>query len=278
MLANHESQNQMDKSFLERLLGTDAPSKLLLGAFAIGVVLLSLWSDLLYDWLTASELVESDLLAVLAASIVLLVIASGLYLKDRRNRRRRVRVNDRKRPSRKPGLVAVAGPSRHALGAIECAVEHHGQNGKGVKHLWLLNDESDNVAENIKILKTRLASKELETEIHPVPLSDRTTKVAYEATIRVLHDAEAINGLQLSQLTVDCTGGTKPITIGMTLAALQHDVSLQYIESKLDDAGKPIDGTQEPVVVEYDFERLSVDSMNDNNADPIANPTKGAPD
>ena len=55
------------------------------------------------------------------------------------------------------------------------------------------------------------------------------------------------------QVIADITGGTKPLTAGMVLAALTVGGALEYVESERDAEGRPIEDTQRVVLMDTAF-------------------------
>jgi hypothetical protein len=98
-----------------------------------------------------------------------------------------------------------------------------------------------------------LADAESPTLLHPVYIRSLEVQAAYEA-LRAVYDREAAKeGLTPEQVIADITGGTKPLTAGMVLAAMTAGQSTEYVESERDEEVHSIEHTQRVVWVETDF-------------------------
>ena len=72
--------------------------------------------------------------------------------------------------------------------------------------------------------------------------------------MRTIVEREVVEeGLEPGQVIADITGGTKPLTAGMLLAAITTNSALEYVESERDDQGRPIPGTLHVVLVDTSF-------------------------
>ncbi len=237
--------------FLDVLLRGAGPSPELLGAFALGLLVVGLLGDLTYDLLTA----PADNLPVVwrpaAAALILTGLAYLLYRRDRRRGRAVQAVVDESRlaPSH-PGLIWLFGPGRfdHLLFALE----HH-QNGGGATHCWLVMQDSEPVRETLNQLSQQLLEQGAMTHLHPVYIQQLDVQAAYQAVQAVFEREAAEEGLQPEQVIADITGGTKPLTAGMVLAALTTGGDLEYVESKRDAEGQVISGTQQVVLMDTTF-------------------------
>jgi hypothetical protein len=237
--------------FLDIFLRGTGPSLELLSAFAVGLLVVSIVGNLVYDLLMAPE----DSLAVawrsLAASILLTGLAYLLYRQDRqRGRTVRVDVDESRLAPPYAGLVWLLGPGRfdHLLFALE----HHREGGGGA-HCWLVMQDAEEVRQAFSQLSQQLLEQGIPTRLHPVYLERLDVQAAYQAT-RTIFDREAREeGLKLSQVIADITGGIKPLTAGMVLAALTADSEMEYVESERDAHGAPIPGTLRVVLIDTDF-------------------------
>ena len=89
----------------------------------------------------------------------------------------------------------------------------------------------------------------------PVPVTDiESAKATFEAVNRCYGDG-LLNGLRAGDITADCTGGTKAMTVGMALAAAaQQSRSLEYIPTAYDERGNPDRQKQlDPLLVSIEF-------------------------
>ena len=238
--------------FLEALLLGAGPSPELLGAFALGLLVVGLLGDVTYNLLTAPA--ESFPLAwrPVAAAMTLTGLAYLLYRLDQRRERVVQAVVDESRLSPPhAGLVWLFGPGR--FDHLVSALKHHQQSG-GAAHCWLVMQENfPPVKKRFGELSQRLAEEKLSTRLHLVYVEQPDVQAAYEAVRAVFEREAAEEGLSPEQIIADITGGTKPMTAGMVLAALTTGRALEYVESKRDPDGHPIEKTQHVVLVDTAF-------------------------
>jgi hypothetical protein len=152
-------------------------------------------------------------------------------------------------PSR-PGLIWLFGPGRfeHLL----VALEHHHRSG-GAAHCWLVMQDITPVREAFNQLSQKLLEQGLATRLHPIYIRQLDVQAAYTA-VRAVFEREAVEeGIAPSEVIADITGGTKPLTAGMVLAALTVGGELEYVESERDAAGRPVPGAQRVVLMDTTF-------------------------
>jgi len=109
------------------------------------------------------------------------------------------------------------------------------------------------VQEAFNQLAQRLTEQDAPTRLHPVYIRQLDVQAAYQAVHAVLERETAEEGLSADQVIADITGGTKPLTAGMVLAAITVGGALEYVESERDKDGQPIPGTQRVVLVDTTF-------------------------
>lgn len=228
----------------------------LLSVFIIGVLVMGLLSNLTYGVLTdAGSLGWSAVLRVAAACGVLVVIAYGLYWRERRKLSRVQVILDESRlapPHR--GLIWMLGPGpvEHAFHAIG----HHAQGppGQRLEHVWLLMQRgSEAVQSAYNALATRVAEEKMAVRLEPVLIERLDVEAAYDAVRHVFEHEVPAEGLSERDVIADITGATKQMTTGMVLASLDGARDLEYVESQRDERGNPIPGTLHVVWVNKTF-------------------------
>jgi hypothetical protein len=237
--------------FLDIFLRSAGPSSELLGAFALGLLVVGILGDVAYDLLTA----PADNLRVawrpVAAAALLTGLAYLLYRRDhRRGREVQAVVDESQLAPPRAGLIWLFGPGpfEHLLFALD----HHRQGG-GAAHCWLVMQDIGPVRETFSRLSQRLLEQEMATQLHPVYIEELDVQAAYQA-VRAIFEREATEeALQPGQIIADITGGTKPMTAGMVLAALTTGGDLEYVESRRDSEGQYIPGTQRVVLMDTTF-------------------------
>ena len=237
--------------FLDALLRGAGPSLELLGAFALGLLVVGLLGDVIYDLLTA----PADSLSIAWRPVIAALILTGLaYLLYRRDQRRgravRAVVDESRLAPPHPGLIWLFGPGRfeHLLFALE----HHRQGG-GATHCWLVMQNIEPVREALNQLSQQLLEQGVTTQLHPIYIQQLDVQAAYQAVRAVFEREAAEEGIGAGEIIADVTGGTKPLTAGMVLAALTCGGALEYVESKRDAEGRPIPGTLSVVLVDTTF-------------------------
>lgn len=228
------------------------PSPELLGAFALGLLVVGLLGDVTYSLLTAPAESLSIAWRPVAAALALTGLAYLLYRRDRRRGRTvQVDVDESRLSPPHAGLVWLFGPGR--FDHLVSALKHH-QRGGGAAHCWLVMQENiPPVKERFGELSQRLAEEGLSTRLHPVYIKQPDVQTTCEAIRKVFEREAAEEGLESDQIIADITGGTKPMTAGMVLAALTTGGALEYVESKRDADGHPIEKTQHVVLVDTAF-------------------------
>jgi hypothetical protein len=237
--------------FLDVLLRGAGPSPELLASFALGLFVVGLLGDATYDLLTA----PAASLPVLWRPVLAAALLTGLaYLFYRRDQHRKhtvqVEFDETRLAPGHRGLIWLFGPGRfdHLLFALA----HHRAEGGG-DHCWLVMQDIEPVRETFGQLSQQLLEQNIPTRLHPVYISRLDVEAAYEAVRSVFEREAAEEGVAPDEVIADVTGGTKPLTAGMVLAALTTGRALEYVESERDADGRPIPHTLRVVLVDTAF-------------------------
>ena len=237
--------------FLDVFLRGAGPSLELLAAFALGLLVVAILGSLFYDLLTAPLDNLSVAWRPAIAAGVLTGLAYLLYRRDRRQGRGvQAVVDESQKAPPHPGLIWLFGPGpfEHLLFALG----HHRERG-GASHCWLVMQDSEPVRQALARLSQRLLDEGVKTHLHPVYIPQLGVEPAYRAVRTVFEREAAEEGLEPDQVIADITGGTKPLTAGMVLAALTTGRAIEYVESNRDAEGRPIPSTQRVVLVDTAF-------------------------
>jgi hypothetical protein len=237
--------------FLDVLLRGAGPSLELLVAFALGLLVVGLLGDVAYDLLTAPAESLPVIWRPVVAAGVLTAVAYGFYRWDRRRRRTvDVAIDESRLAPAHRGLVWLFGPGDfdHLLFALD----HHRAGGGG-DHCWLVLQDIEPVQEAFGRLSQHLSEQAIPTRLHPVYIPALDVEAAYGAVRAVFEREAAEEGLAPGDVIADVTGGTKPLTAGMVLAALTTGGALEYVESERDTDGRPIPQTLRVVLVDTEF-------------------------
>lgn len=237
--------------FLDVFLRGSGPSVQLLGAFALGLLVVGLLSNLLYDLLVSPTETAGAAWLPLAAALILTGLGYLLYRLDRRRQASiQADVDESRLAPPHPGLIWLFGPGpvEHLLFALK----HH-QRDDGPGHCWLVMQDTRTIREAFSKLTQLAAEQGLRTQLHPVYINQLDAGAAYGAARTVFDREAAEEGLTRGAVIGDITGGTKPLTAGLLLAALTTGNQLEYVESERDDEGRPIPNTLRVVLVDTEF-------------------------
>lgn len=137
---------------------------------------------------------------------------------------------------RKRGVIAAVSDGDRPN--VQHAIDHHRYAVAGqtptLTHCWLLElpareTRRPTSAENITTLQMELATSGITVHRHALKNALDAPEV-YRATHKLLHDALAV--LDAADLVVDVMGGTSMVSIGMTLAATEHGIDIEWQEGK----------------------------------------------
>jgi hypothetical protein len=237
--------------FLDVFLRSAGPSFELLGAFALGLLVVGLLANLGYDLLAAPA---DNLPGAWRPAVAAAILTSLAYLLYRRDRRRgrvvRALVDESRLAPPHPGLIWLFGPGRfeHLLFALE----HHRKGGGG-SHCWLVMQNVEPVQKAFNQLSQQLLEQGAAIRLHPVYVQQLDVQATYQAVRAVFEREAAEEGLSPGAVIADVTGGTKPLTAGMVLAAITAGGALEYVESERDAQGQPVPDTLRVVLVDTAF-------------------------
>lgn len=235
------------------------PASEMLGAFAIGVLVVAVGGNLLYDLLMGATLHWRTVGTTLLASVLMTAGAYGLYRRGQRRTRVEVAVDESQQAPARRGLIWLFGPNyAHVLNALA----HH-QAGGGGEHCWLIMQDTPIIQDAFQRCTAALVEADLSARLYPVYIRNLDAQAAYRAVRTIVRRELEEVGLAPDDVIADITSGTKPLTAGMVLAALTGGVALEYVQSQRDAQGQVIDGTQQVTLLDMDFylapDRLSSD-------------------
>lgn len=237
--------------FFDALLRGAGPSPELLGAFALGLLVVGLLGNTVYDLLAAPVESLPAVWRPLLAAVILTLLAYLLFQRDRKRvKDLQARVDESLPVPPHAGLIWMLGPGQfdHLLFALQ----HHCKGGGGT-HCWLVMQNVEPVREAFGQLTQKLLDRKIPTQLHPVYISALNVEAAYSAVRDIVRREATEEGLQPGDVIADITGGTKPLTAGMFLAALTSGCALEYVESERDDKGLPVPDTWRVVLVDTRF-------------------------
>jgi len=185
------------------------------------------------------------------ALVLITALAVFLYHRNRsRYRSLHVYVDETRLAPPRAGIIWLFGPGKfdHLLFALE----HHHKGG-GASHCWLIMQNTQAVKKNYSEFLKHLDEKGLNTQVHPVYVTQPEAGEAYHAVRKILEEEVPKMGLKTEDVIADITGGLKPLTAGMILAALTFGCDLEYVETERTPEGEPIPGTLRVVVIDLNF-------------------------
>jgi len=237
--------------FIDALLRGAGPSPELLGAFVLGLLVVELVGNAIYDLLAAPMGNLSIIWRPLLIAAVLVSLAYALFRRDRqRGAGIKVRVDKSRLAPPHAGLIWLLGPG--PFDHLLFALRHHHKGGGGA-HCWLVMQDVELVRETFGQLSQRLLAEGMPTRLHPVYIPQLDVEAAYGAVRSALEREAAEEGLEPGNVIADITGGTKPLTAGMLLAALTTGCAMEYVESERDARGEPLPDTLRVVLVDTKF-------------------------
>lgn len=236
--------------FLDVFLRGNSSSRTRLLAFALGLVMIGLLSNLGFALLVAPEGIATAWWKVIVASLILTAAAFVLFRLDRRQVVR-VTVDESRLAPPRAGLIWLLGPGNPAHALI--AIRHHCRLGGG-QHCWFVLQEGvESVRQSWLDIEQTLTAEMLPTKPHRVYVRQLDMREAYEA-VRTILDREVPEAeLTIEQVIADITGATKPMTAGMVLAAITAGVDLEYVETDRDSEGGFISGTERVILADASF-------------------------
>jgi len=238
--------------FLDVLLRGAGPSLELLGAFAAGLIAISIFGNLIYDVLVEPQRVAAAVLRPVAALPILVGLAYLLYRLDKRRRLvARVTVDDSRVAPPYAGLIWLLGPG--SVDHLLFALKHHREGG-GATHCWLVMQSGvEEIQQAYAAAAMAVLEHSLDTRLYPCYIQELEAQEAYRAVHTIFEREAAEEGMEPGDVIADITSGTKPLTAGMVLAALIGGRALEYVETERDEHGNPIFDTARVVLVDTKF-------------------------
>lgn len=240
------------KTFIDVLLRGSDVSGWALSAFAIGLIAVGIVSNGVYDFLIEPSLIIQHSGIISIAIIILIAAAYGLFYWGIRQRNQiHVDIDESQLAPAKDGIIWLFSPS---IDPLMFALQYH-QDREAGNYCWLVMQRDSKNLENAytKLLAEKNEKQWSNLTIYPFYISETTAAAAHEAVSTIITREAPEAGLQVSQLTCDITGGLKPLTAGMMLAAIANDCMVEYVKSDRNEQGRPIPNTQRVVSVDTKF-------------------------
>ena len=234
--------------------------------FVAGIILFAVLGNAVYD------LVENWLqtpLAILLFSVVVLGLLLLLFQAARRFLRPTLDANLNTHP--RQGLVVLVSQGKLEETPALAAIRYHYRGEKDerpsptLRHCWLVTSPQESPRpgatpptpgfqtawENANALKAMYVGQ---IDMHLVEVDPNNAEDVYEKVAMSLRAAERLR-LPRSEVTADYTGGMKPMSVGMALAAATLGFGLEYMNARRhDEQGRAIPaGGSDPVSLDLQY-------------------------
>lgn len=245
------------------LLAAVGRSKWLLGVFVIGVILMEVAANLMYDVIILHQPLTRSL-GVRAAVLVgsLLAIAGVFYALDIHQARSRpmdIRVET---IEPHPGLIWLLSPGNPD--ALLKVMQHHSNPAASeqarLRHCWVILSDHPGVETTYADLPEemeRWGISPADVTLHAVSLPQANIETTYRAVTSIYENQVAAVDLRPDHVVTDLTGGCKLMTAGALIACLSPSDEERPIEYLLSDrhpvTGEPIAGSEHPMRVDVAF-------------------------
>jgi hypothetical protein len=228
----------------------------LIAAFVLGVVALGVFSNFVYSAIfdPAGAFTGGALVRIALGLAAIITLAYSAYRYDLRQAwggPLTATFDEQQTAPSHRGLIWLMSANLTDLPFI--ALRHHSgdSTGQRLRHAWVVTTVETHDA--FERLRARAAELEYEVEFHEMPINPPSIEASYRAVDQVFTVEAMQAGLKPEEVIADLTGGLKTMSAGMVLACLPHGRTMEYIESRRDEAGQPIDKTQHVVLVGVDF-------------------------
>jgi hypothetical protein len=235
-------------NFLKAFLHVHELTPEFIGVIILGLFAVNLSGSLVFELLTDSR---PELIRPFLALVLITALAVFLYHRNRRRYRSlHVDVDETRLAPPRAGIIWLFSPA--GFDHLLFALEHHHKKG-GALHCWLVMQNTQAVKKNYSEFLKHLNEKGLNTQVHPVYITQLEAGEAYHAVRKILEEEAPKMGLKPEDVIADITSGLKPLTAGMILAALTVGCDLEYVETERTPEGEPIPGTLRVVVIDLNF-------------------------
>lgn len=215
-----------------------------LGLYILGTAALTVSIQILYD--VSKQPFGLAGAAALAAALFLVAVAVIWVQAARQQRRRKIYVQETAVVEKHKGLILLISPGNLEL--AKSAFDHH---MPALEQCWLVSTPDSLATADELEAGWHLAAPGVQVHsgqeylVHPDGIEET------HAVIERIFASEAEQArLAESELLMDVTGGTKPMTAGAALACALPDRQMQYIKTRRDAEGKPVkDAPRIPVLI-----------------------------
>lgn len=213
--------------------------------FLLGTAVITLIIQFLLDWSNNPGVWQGSY--TLTLFVLLLTLFAGAVW-SWQNRPQSLFVLDEQKPRSRRGLILLV--SKHQ-GSAPAAIQHHLPS---LTDCWLIaSSESAAVAAEL----AQQFSSDTVTFHYGSPsfqVNGDEAASTYRVAKRIFSNEALAQGLNSTEIIADITGGSKPMTAGLVLAAVSERRPIQYVVAKKDDKGQVIlDAWGEPIKINTEY-------------------------
>jgi hypothetical protein len=183
--------------------------------------------------------------------VSLLVVVFVLFVSWRRSKTgEKVLIKEADLPGQRKGLILVA--STNPGGPEPNTINYHVGEQNHLEYLWIISTEESG-------LRAAKLAQEYSDKVKNIYHGSNYLVDGYQATAAYSRVIQAINearkaGLSKDDLIADITGGTKPITTGMSIACLAQEIDMEYLVSVRDGDGNVVnESSSAPIVIDTTY-------------------------
>ena len=228
----------------------------LIVAFIMGVIALGVLSNFIYTLaLTPADATWEGLARVTIVLASCCVLAYLAFHRDQqiawRTRKLTAAIDESRLVEPHAGLIVLLSPGAINLPWLTIQWHYTAPPDKRLQHCWaLITPDAQDAFDR---LQARLQENGCLIDLHPVLLPASTIEATYHTVDNIYERARTEQHLEPYQIVADLTGGFKTMTAGMVMACLPYGRLLEYTESRRDQMGQYIEGTQRVIQVGVDF-------------------------
>jgi len=177
---------------------------------------------------------------VILAFIAIISSITSLLLAFRSRHNLRLVIKEEDKPAKKPGLILLVGPVKASAPA---AIDYHLPT---LQHCWLI------ATENSIPTSQQLVNEYQKIIFHwgeGYIVAPDKIKPSYDVISHILDTEIAKTGLRVADIIADITGGMKPMSAGIVLGCVDHQLDMQYMKSLRDEKGEVVVGETVPIKV-----------------------------
>jgi hypothetical protein len=235
-------------------LRKDPPLSLII-TFIAGLLIFGILVNALYD-LANGKSINIGVVILLVILVVIAVIYYWIYV---RSISLKSQVSDAR--SIKPMKYVITGISPYKPGTngspdnfkLPNLIKHHADEIEQIYLVGTFSDMPVNADEGVEgtynKLEAYLKDSSIQSQfpklrvenVHTIEIDDAdSVKSSFDAVDNLLKTLEQTTNISMSDIVIDITDGRKPMSVGLTLAALHYGCNLSYLSTERNIEGLPI--------------------------------------